>query len=215
MLKLYGFPVSNYYNKVKVVLYEKGVPFEEVESLPSQAPELLACSPLGKVPYLETENGWLSESQVICDFLEVTHPSPAMFSKDPWAHAKERELLTMLELHMELVARELYGQAFFGGTASDSTKARVEKLLKRNIGAFAKLAKFSPYVAGNTFTLADVAAVIHLPIIGMATQAVYDEDFLQSAGIDWKAYGKALSARESIQRVRAEQKAYQARQAQK
>jgi hypothetical protein len=29
MLKLCGFPISNYYNKVKLVLLEKGVEFEE------------------------------------------------------------------------------------------------------------------------------------------------------------------------------------------
>lgn len=213
MLKLYGFPISNYYNKVKVVLYEKGVPFEEVESIPCQDEPVLQCSPLGKVPYLQTEHGYLAESQVICDYLEATHPAPALFSRDPWRQAKERELLTMLELHLELVVRELYTQAFFGGTVSEGTRNRTEKSLRRNIAAFKRLAKFSPYVAGETFTMADIAAGIHLPILGMATQAVYGEDFLQSAGIDWKAYGKQLAERESFQRMRAEQKAYQ--QAQK
>ncbi|WP_353189956.1 glutathione S-transferase [Pandoraea pnomenusa] len=213
MLKLHGFPISNYYNKVKVVLYEKGVPFEETESIPSQDEPVLQCSPLGKVPYLETENGFLAESQVICDYLEVTHPSPALFSSDPWRQAKERELLTMIELHLELVVREVYKQAFFGGTVSEGTRTRTETLLRRNITAFKRLAKFAPYVAGETFTMVDVAAGIHLPILGMATQAVYGEDFLQSAGIDWKAYGKLLAERESFQRMRAEQKAYQ--QAQK
>ena len=29
MLKLCGFAVSNYYNKVKLSLLEKGIPFEE------------------------------------------------------------------------------------------------------------------------------------------------------------------------------------------
>ncbi|VVD86922.1 Glutathione S-transferase [Pandoraea pneumonica] len=216
MLKLYGFPISNYYNKVKVVLYEKGVPFEESESIPSQDEPLLQCSPLGKVPYLQTENGYLAESQVICDYIEVTHPTPALFSQDPWQQAKERELITMLELHMELVTREVYGQAFFGGTASEGTRARTEKLLRRNIVAFKRIAKFAPYVAGDKFTMADVAAGIHLPIIGMATQAVFGEDFLQAAGVDWKGYGKLLAERESFQRTRAEMKAYQqAQQAKK
>ncbi|AJC21920.1 glutathione S-transferase [Pandoraea pulmonicola] len=213
MLKLYGFPISNYYNKVKVVLYEKGLPFEEVESIPCQDEPVLQCSPLGKVPYLQTEHGYLAESQVICDYLEAAHPTPALFSQDPWRQAKERELLTMLELHLELVVREVYTQAFFGGTVSEGTRSRTEKLLRRNIVAFKRLAKFSPYLAGETFTMADVAAGIHLPILGMATQAVYGEDFLQSASIDWKAYGKQLAERESFQRMRAEQKAYQ--QAQK
>lgn len=216
MLKLYGFPVSNYYNKVKVVLFEKGLPFEESESIPCQDEPFLQCSPLGKVPYLQTENGFLAESQVICDFLDATHPTPALFSADPWKQAKERELLTMVELHLELVVREIYSQAFFGGTVSEGTRNRTEKLLRRNIVAFKRLAKFAPYVAGETFTMVDVAAGIHLPILGMATQAVYGEDFLNAAGIDWKAYGKMLSERESFQRMRAEQKAYQqAQQAKK
>ncbi|VVE87886.1 glutathione S-transferase [Pandoraea bronchicola] len=216
MLKLYGFPISNYYNKVKVVLYEKGLPFEALESVPCQEEWMLQCSPLGKVPYLETENGFLTESQVICDFLEAAHPSPALFSKDPWQQAKERELLTMTELHLELVVREVYTQAFFGGTVSEGTRNRTEKLLRRNIVAFKRLAKFAPYVAGDTFSMADVAAGIHLPILGMATQAVYGEDFLQAAGIDWKAYSKRLAERESFQRMRADQKAYQqAQQAKK
>ncbi|CAJ0708183.1 Glutathione S-transferase [Ralstonia mannitolilytica] len=29
MLTLYGFSASNYYNKVKLALMEKGIPFEE------------------------------------------------------------------------------------------------------------------------------------------------------------------------------------------
>lgn len=213
MLKLYGFPISNYYNKVKVVLYEKGLPFEEIESLPSQAPGLLECSPLGKVPYLGTDKGFLVESQVICDYLEATHPEPSLFSKDAWQQAKERELITMLELHLELVVREVYKQAFFGGEVSEGIKTRTEALLTRNIVAFKRLAKFSPYVAGETFSLADIAAVIHLPLVGMATQAVYGQDFLAEAGVDWKGYVKTLSERPSIQRMAAERKAYQQKQA--
>jgi glutathione S-transferase len=36
MLKLCGVAVSNYYNKVKLQLFEKGVPFEEEIVSPSQ-----------------------------------------------------------------------------------------------------------------------------------------------------------------------------------
>ncbi|HYR24827.1 MAG TPA: glutathione S-transferase N-terminal domain-containing protein, partial [Aquabacterium sp.] len=44
MLKLYGFPLSNYYNKVKMVLLEKGLPFEEVRAMvgPGSDPEVHA-----------------------------------------------------------------------------------------------------------------------------------------------------------------------------
>ncbi|VVE15459.1 glutathione S-transferase [Pandoraea terrae] len=213
MLTLCGFAISNYYNKVKLILIEKGLPFEESLSLPSQDAALLAHSPLGKVPYLQTENGWLCESQAIADYLEMRYPETPLLSRDPWRNAKERELLTMLELHLELVARELYGQAFFGRTITDEAKARAEKLLRRHIEAFKRLAKFSPYVAGETFSMVDCAAVVHLPLVGMATQTVFGTDFLQEAGVDWKAYTKSLGERASVQRVVADRKAYMAQQA--
>ncbi|MGR8947427.1 MAG: glutathione S-transferase N-terminal domain-containing protein, partial [Gammaproteobacteria bacterium] len=62
MIKLYGFPVSNYYNMVKFAMLEKGVDFEEVSVMPSQEAEYLAKSPMGKVPCIETSDGFISES---------------------------------------------------------------------------------------------------------------------------------------------------------
>ena len=70
MLKLGGFAVSNYYNKVKVALLEKGVPFEEAFCMTSQDEEYRKRSPMGKVPYLEVDGQFLCESQVICEYLE-------------------------------------------------------------------------------------------------------------------------------------------------
>ena len=61
MLRLHGFGRSNYYNMAKMCLLEKGLEFEEVNAPPSQEPDFLAISPMGKVPCLETEHGYLSE----------------------------------------------------------------------------------------------------------------------------------------------------------
>ena len=74
MIKLCGFSASNYYNKVKFVLLEKGIPFEEVHVLFSPPDELLGRSPLGKIPFIETDEGVLTESQVIVDYLEAAYP---------------------------------------------------------------------------------------------------------------------------------------------
>lgn len=52
MLKLHGFPVSNYTNMVHLALLEKGVPFEYVLAYPGKSPDFLARSPRGKVPFL-------------------------------------------------------------------------------------------------------------------------------------------------------------------
>lgn len=208
MLKLCGFAMSNYYNKVKLALLEKNIPFEEVLVWADRSPELLAKSPLGKVPFIETEQGVLCESQVINDYLEVVYPQAPLLPADPFAAAKVREMITFIELQMELVARELYGQAFFGGAASDETKTRVQKQLTRNIRAFAGMAKFSPYVGGAEFSLADCAALVHLPLISMATKIVLGEDML--AALPVKDYVKMLGERPTVQKVNAERKVNQA-----
>jgi glutathione S-transferase len=208
MIELHGLTLSNYYNKVKIALLEKGVPFSEHKLLTgSKDDAVLACTPLGKVPYIRDENGsTLCESQVIVDYLEARFPTPPLLPADPMAAAKVRELCTFMELYVELVARDLYGQAFFGGTVSDSTKERVKARLAKNIPALQRLLKMAPYAAGAEFTLADLAAFSALPTVASATKMVLGEDLIAAAGIDWKSHLKLLAERPSVQRVNADRK---------
>jgi len=170
MLKLCGFAASNYYNKVKIALLEKDVAFEEVLIWADRSPALLEKSPLGKIPYMETDQGVMCESAVMLEYIESAYPQKPLLPADPFAAAKVRELIVYMELHLELVARELYPQTFFGGTVSEEIKVRTQKLLKRGAKAFGNLAKFGPYIAGDEFTLADCVAAVHLPLVSLATQ---------------------------------------------
>ncbi|WP_418318288.1 glutathione S-transferase [Piscinibacter sakaiensis] len=207
MIVLCGFSLSNYYNKVKLVLLEKGIEFsEEMVATKSSDEAVLSASPLGKVPFIKTEQGNLCESQAIVEYLEALQPQPALLPADPWQAAKVRELCTFVDLHLELVARELYGEAFFGGKVSDETKARVRKQLEKNIAGFKRLARFSPYLAGDSFTLADCSAWVSLPLVGMASKIALGDDLLQAAGIDWKAYARQIGERPAAQRVAADRK---------
>lgn len=205
MIELVGFAASNYYNKVKLALLEKGIAFEETLNWASKDEETLACSPLGKVPFIRTEHGPLCESQVILEYLEAAFPQHPLLPADAFQAAKVRELCWFLDVHLELVARRLYGQAFFGKTASAEVIESTRGELARNIAAFGRLAQFSPYVAGASFTLADCVAVVHLPVIAMATVRIYGEDFL--AALPVKPYLQRLGERASVQRVSAERKA--------
>jgi len=210
MLVLCGFSVSNYYNKVKLALLEKGVPFtEEMVKTGSKEEAILEATPLGKIPFIRTAQGTLCESQTILDYLEAAYPTPALMPADPWQAAKVRELITFIDLHLELVARELYPKAFFGGEISEANATRIATLLAKNIAGFKRLAKFAPYVAGATFTQADCAAWASLPLVSMATKVVYGEDLLAAGGVDWKPYAKLVGERPSAQRVTADRKADQ------
>jgi len=181
VLKLYGFCISNYYNKIKLALLEKGVPFEEVFVRPSQEADVLQHSPLGKVPYLVTDAGALSESHPIAEYLEDAFPEVPLMPSDPFARAKCRERIQYLELHIELVARRLYPQAYFGAPADPLVNAEVKPLLTRNLNRLKALVRFDPYIGGDTFTQADCAAWVHLPLVARATQQVFGEDLVAAA----------------------------------
>jgi len=210
MLKLCGFPISNYFNKVRIAMLEKGLEFElEPDCRPSQSPELLARSPMGKVPFLEVDGRTLTESQVICEYLEEAYPARPLYPRDPLERARVRELITYMELHVELVARRLYPQVFFGRPADEALKQAVEKDLARGIRAFRTRAKFAPYVAGAELTLADCAAFVHLPLVSLATKLAYGADVFA----DWpqmKPYLRLLGERPAFATVNEDRKAAQA-----
>jgi len=204
-LKLCGFAVSNYYNKVKMQLLEKGVPFEEVLVWASQDEGHRARSPRGKVPYIEVDGRALAESSVIAEYVEEAYAQNPLLPRDPFERAKVRELVVFLELHVELVARRLYREAFFGGKISDEARAEVEKELPRGLSALVQLARFAPYLAGPTLTLADCAAAQHLPLVTMATKRVYGRDFAEPYP-QIAQYVKAMNQRPAAQRIAADRK---------
>ena len=204
-ITLCGFAVSNYYNKVKLALLEKGVSFNEELNWATKDEATLAASPLGKVPFIRTEQGPLSESQVIMEYIEDRYPTPALMPADPFERAKVRELVQYIELHLELVARRLYPQAFFGGKVEQSVIDTTRKELERNVGAFAKLARFSPFIAGEAFTTADCSAIVSLPLISAAAKTVWGEDPL--AATPARDYLKRMGERPQVQRIMADRKA--------
>jgi glutathione S-transferase len=210
MLKLCGFHVSNYHNKVRLALLEKGVAFEEdANCFPSQKDEYLAKSPMGKVPYLVIDGELLRESQVICEYLEDAYPQTPLLPQAPLERARVRELIVFIELHLELVARRLYGGVFFGRTLSDETRAEVERDLAKGVRAFRAIAKFSPYLAGQALTLADCAAFVHLPVVSLASKLAYGRDALEDVA-PLKGYLKMLGERPAFARVNEDRKAAQA-----
>lgn len=206
-ITLCGFAVSNYYNKVKLSLLEKGVPFAEALVFTSQKEEMLTESPMGKVPFLRTSKGVLSESQVLTEFIEDSWPEPPLYPRDAFERAKCRELIEHLELHIELPARRLYAEAFFGGTVSEETKKEVASLLEKGLKSLARLARFAPFIGGDSFTHADCAAWVHLPLVSQATRKIYGRDFLEEFLPQAKAYIKLVGERPHAQKVNEDRKA--------
>jgi len=161
MIKLHGFPLSNYFNMVKAAMIEKGLDFEEVAAPPSQEPDFLAKSPMGKVPCIEVDGQFLSESIPILEYLEELPDTRAFLPDDMFQRAKVRELSQALELNIELVARRGLAAAF-GRDVSDDVKKGMKRDLPKGCAALTRLAKFSPWIAGDEFTYADFVGYFSL-----------------------------------------------------
>jgi glutathione S-transferase len=179
MLKLYGFAVSNYYNMVKLALLEKGVPFEEVLFFGGQSPEALKKSPRGKVPTLETEHGFLSETNLILDYIEQTQVGKALLPEGVFARAKVHELAKEIELYIELPARACFPEAFFGAQVDQAIKDKAKVELLAGIATLKRNGKFSPYVAGDSLTIADVMFCFSVDLAYAVGKKVFGIDVLE------------------------------------
>lgn len=204
MIKLYGMPLSNYYNMIKCVLIEKGMDFEEVVVKPNQEADFLAKSPMGKVPCIETDQGFLSETAVIINYIDALGEGPSFYPADRFQRAKVEELIHSMELYIELPARRLYGEVFFGRPASEELKAEVKAQLEKGFAALYRIAKFDPYVAGGELSYADFFFRF---AVSLAT-------IVASKACGWDAYGELdevrnllelMGERDSVKRALADQ----------
>ena len=201
MVTLYGSAISNYYNKIKLALMEKEITFLEELVAPSQDEAMLKLSPLGKIPFIKSNDGYLSESQAILEYLEDTFPANPLYPAEAFERAKCREFIQHLELNVELIARRLYAEAFFGRTVSKEIKDEVRAKITSGLTGLARLMKLSPYALGDKFTAADVAAWPHLQLVSIATQKIYGQNLVVKYIPGIEAYIKMIESRPYAQKI--------------
>jgi glutathione S-transferase len=176
MLKLYGFGSSNYFNIVKHALLYKEIEFEEVKIYPGGGTDYLQKSPLGKVPCIETEHGFLSETTAILDYLEDTYPQRPLYPTDAFAKAKVKELMKIGELYLELSARTLLPAVLMRIDSSDEKKRDAKMVLNKGVKAISQLVSFSPYIAGSELTMADLYMRQVMSVTAMVCHGVFKWD---------------------------------------
>ena len=177
MIKLYGLKMSNYYSLVKAILIEKGIDFEEVKAPPTQEEDNLQRSPMGKMPSIEVDGNYLSESLAIARYAEQVNPTPALLPSDPFGAAKVVELVCHLKLDVELTARRCL-PVLCGQTVSDETKKETEKDLTKGMKAVSRLFVCDPYAAGKEITLADFYTFYTFSLANTLSQKLFEKDLL-------------------------------------
>ena len=178
VLKLYGFAVSNYFNMVRMTLAAKGLEYEVVKTFPSQSPDWVSMSPMGKVPCLETEHGFIAETQVILEYLDEQYPDKPVLPKGSYAKARARQLMHSLELYLELPARRLFPGTLFGGRNEQLTIDEVKPVLDKGIRTLNQLADCGPYLMGASPTAPDYMALYVLPLAQAVAKKTYGWDLL-------------------------------------
>ena len=101
MLELYNFQQSTCSQKVRFVLAEKGLEWED-KRLDSRRgehlkPDYLKLNPNGLVPTLVHDGAVILDSSVIMEYLDELFPEPAMVPSDPVARAHMRKWLRYME----------------------------------------------------------------------------------------------------------------------
>ena len=147
MLTLYDAPRCPYCARARIVLAEKGVPYETVTiDLANRPAWLLEHNPPdGRVPVLE-EDGWvLPESAVVDEYLEERYPEPPLLPVDP----AERAAARLIVLRFDGLGKPYY--------ALRREEAGAAERLAAALRALDGLLATTPYLTGAAFGLADVA----------------------------------------------------------
>ena len=188
MIEFYGLPLSNYSNIVKTALLEKDIPFEAIMTRPTQDTAYLAKSPMGKIPCIKTEEGFLAETHPILEYLEEMKPEP--------------RLVQSLELYIELVARRGIG-AIFGREVPADVGASIARDLPVGAAAVSKLVQFSPWIAGAQFTYADLFGYYTFSLSGLLAQKVCGLDLYQMIPGS-REWFERVKQRDSVKRADAD-----------
>jgi glutathione S-transferase len=179
MLRLHGFAVSNYYNMVHLALLEKGLAFDTSTVYGCQEEAFLAISPRDKVPVLQTEHGYISETSAILDYLEDLGQGLPLLPAEPYARAQVRALAREIELYIELPARSCYPQAFFRNPVDPVIKDKARGELLAGIATLKRHGRFVPFVAGEQFSLADLYFLYSVDLAVLVGQSVFGLDLLE------------------------------------
>lgn len=206
MLTLHGFNASNYVNMVKFALLEKSLAFEQTTLYPSQEDAVLALSPMGKVPVLETDGVFLAETNVILEYLDETAKGAPLYPADALQKATVKQLAKHIELYLELPARRCYPEVFFGGQVSDETKEQTREALLKGMRGLARKAHWQPFLAGDQLTAADVFFLYSADLAKAVAGKLFGIDLLAEAPGSADLLAR-LNQRDSAKTVAAERDA--------
>jgi len=173
MRTLYHLWLSPHSRKARIVLGEKKLEFDlRTEKVWERREGFLRLNPRGEVPVLvETDGTAISGGQVISEYLDETHPKPALLGRGPLERAEVRRLCAWFdekfnaEVTQNLVDEKVM-KRFLGLGSPDSNAIRAGKVnIHHHLDYISFLVERRTWLAGEAFTLADITAGAHLSCV--------------------------------------------------
>lgn len=187
-MKLYEFNGFPNPARIRIALSEKGMSDDvefisvDVPAGEHQKPAYIAKNPSGVVPALELDDGTvIAECTAITEYLDHAKGDPVLTGKTP----KERAVIHMMQRRAEaklLDAVATYFHQATPGLGPDIEKIQIKEwgLVQRDVAIagmhyFDEVLQKQPYIAGNTFSMADITVIAGLMFAGFAQIDVPEE----------------------------------------
>ena len=179
-----------YSRKVRVALAEKKLDFKlQIENVWERRTEFLTLNPAGDVPVLLEEDGTtLANSQVICEYLEEVHTENPLLGSNPVQRAETRRLISWFDVKFQrevtanLVDEKLMKPYLKMGEPHGPSVRAGHANIHYHLDYIGFLTEKRAWLAGDAFSLADIAAAAHLSCIDYMGDVPWEE---HQAARDW------------------------------
>jgi glutathione S-transferase len=203
MRTLYHVWLHPFSRKVRLALAEKRLEFDlQVEKIWERRTAFLAMNPAGDVPVLvEADGTILSNSQVICEYLEEVYPEVNLLGSDPMQRAETRRLVGWFDVKFNrevtdnLVGEKLMKRFLKLGEPHGPSIRAGHANIHYHLDYIGFLCEKRKWLAGEVFSLADIAAAAHLSSIDYIGDVPWDE---HHAARDWYARVKSRPSFKSL-----------------
>ena len=170
---LYHFPLCPFSRKVRLVLYEKGIPFGLVQEIPWQRREgFLKLNPIGDLPVLVEPDGTvLTQHNAVCEYLNELTPVPNLLGDTPKWRAEIRRLTGWFDSAFyadslkPLVSERVVKALKTGATPNSSMIRAARDNLKSYLKYIDWMAARRPYLGGKSLSMADLGVAAHLSVL--------------------------------------------------
>ena len=187
MPSLLHLPLDPFSRKIRIVLGEKKITASlAVEPIWERRHEFLSINPAGTVPvFIEDDGTTISTSQAIAEYLEETSKEPALIFGTALQRAEIRRLCNWFDVKFntevtEYLLGEKIMKRFLGlGEPSSETIRAGYANIDTHLGYIEYLAEQRAWLAGEHFSLADIAAASHISCIDYLGDIAW-EDYQQA-----------------------------------